>query len=831
MKRTHLLAALFFALISTTTGSATAQQTENPSVTTPKKEQPVKRPSLEEPIAIGPSPTYRDVVLKLRTAIKRELKAKNVPAFSIALVDKDGIVWAKGFGFQDADKKIPADARTIYRVGSVSKLFTDTAIMQLVEDGQLSLDAPVTDYLPNFTPDNPFGSAVTLRRLMSHRSGLVREPPVGHYFDPTEPPVDQIVESLNETSLVYEPDTKTKYSNAAITVVGHVLEEQRKLPFAKAIEESILAPLEMTSSSFELRKPLDSYLADAWMWSYDGRQFPAPTFTIGTVPAGNLYSNVLDLANFLQMILNDGRWRDQQIIDTDTLAQMTTAPESTEDDEVRYGIGFRVDELDSHKLIGHGGLVYGFSTQLAALPEEKLGVAAAASIEGTNGLERRLTKYALRLMLAQRDGKPLPDLASSDPVPTEQAMQLVGLYDYQGGNEKIRVHKDNDRLLIRHKSLERELRSGPDGLVLDDRFGYDPKVDVSEPGRIVIEDDEGKRFEYNRVEDELSADAPARWKGLIGEYGWDHDVLFIFEDNGQLYALIEWFFFYPLEELSENEFAFPDDKEGLYHGEKLIFKRDADGKATEVIAAGVPFKRRSIGTLHGETFKIKPVRPIEELRAGARAATPPEEEGRFRETDLVELITLDPTIKLDIRYASTNNFTGSKFYQRPRAFMQRPAAEAVVRANRRLKEHGLGLLIHDAYRPWFVTKMFWDATPDDLKDFVANPAEGSRHNRGCAVDLTMYDLKTGEPIEMVAGYDEFSARSYPNYPGGTSRQRWYRQLLREAMEAEGFTIYDFEWWHFDYRDWPKYRIHNLTFDQIDEKANEKKTESNDAATG
>ena len=179
-----------------------------------------------------------------------------------------------------------------------------------------------------------------------------------------------------------------------------------------------------------------------------------------------------------------------------------------------------------------------------------------------------------------------------------------------------------------------------------------------------------------------------------------------------------------------------------------------------------------------------------------------------------ELVELDPTIKLDIRYATTNNFTGAVFYQQPKAFMQRPAAEAVVRANQQLQPLGLGLLIHDAYRPWHVTKMFWDATPGNLKDFVANPANGSRHNRGCAVDLTLYDLATGQPIPMVAGYDEFSPRSFPQYPGGTSRQRWYRELLRKTMESVGFTIYEYEWWHFDYRDWKQYRIGNATFEQL-----------------
>jgi len=112
--------------------------------------------------------------------------------------------------------------------------------------------------------------------------------------------------------------------------------------------------------------------------------------------------------------------------------------------------------------------------------------------------------------------------------------------------------------------------------------------------------------------------------------------------------------------------------------------------------------------------------------------------------------------------------------------------------------------------------MFWDATPDALKIFVADPASGSRHNRGCAIDLTLLDLATGEPVTMPGGYDEMSPRSYGIYPGGTARQRWLRELLREGMEAQGFTVYPAEWWHFDYRDWPRYRIGNQTFEEIGE---------------
>src|SRR5262249_35750936 len=154
---------------------------------------------------------------------------------------------------------------------------------------------------------------------------------------------------------------------------------------------------------------------------------------------------------------------------------------------------------------------------------------------------------------------------------------------------------------------------------------------------------------------------------------------------------------------------------------------------------------------NGETFRIKAVKPLDELRKIALAAKPPAEKGTFRKPDLVDVTKLDATIKLDIRYASDNNFLSTPFYTSTRAFLQRPAAEALVRAHKALAGQGYGILIHDGYRPWHVTKMFWDATPEHLHHFVADPSKGSRHNRGCAVDLTLYDLKSGKAVEMVSG--------------------------------------------------------------------------------
>nr|AIA11827.1 ClassD_beta_lactamase [uncultured bacterium]AIA11998.1 ClassD_beta_lactamase [uncultured bacterium]AIA12065.1 ClassD_beta_lactamase [uncultured bacterium] len=199
--------------------------------------------------------------------------------------------------------------------------------------------------------------------------------------------------------------------------------------------------------------------------------------------------------------------------------------------------------------------------------------------------------------------------------------------------------------------------------------------------------------------------------------------------------------------------------------------------------------------------------------AATAQVAPPKEENK-READLLELVKLDKTIKLDIRYARTDNFVGKVVYPEARAFLQRPAAEAVLRVHEKLKKQGLGLVIFDGYRPWSITKLFWEVVREDQRKFVANPANGSKHNRGCAVDLSIYDLQTGKLTEMPSDFDEFTERASPDYAGGTDKERANRDLLRRLMEAEGFTVNANEWWHFDYKDWQEYAIYDIPFSAI-----------------
>ncbi len=756
--------------------------------------------------SVDATPEYSQVAAKLSSFIEHEMQDKALPAFSIALIDDQKIVWAHGFGYQDPNKKTPATAETVYRIGSVSKLFTDIGVMQLVEKGELDLDAPVSKYLPDFHPHNPFDKPITLRELMSHRAGLLREPPVGNYFDPSDLSLADMVKSLNDTTLVYAPETHTKYSNAGVATVGYVLQEHSGQPFASYLKHAVLDPMGLHDSAFGPDPRLMQNLSKAYMWSYDGKVFQAPTFELGMAPAGCMYSTVLDLSRFVSVLFNGGQGPDGHVLNKETLEKMWTPQFAKLDQKNGFGIGFLVTQLDGHRMVGHGGAIYGFATQLAALPEQKLGAVAVTTMDSSNAVAEHVTEEALRLMLAAKEGKPLPEIQATEPIPIERVHELEGRYGAGASAVDLLEQEHQLFLLPVAGGVQVRLQQIGNDLIEDGRMGYGPKITPSN-NAIKIED---KTLE--RVDAPKPIEIPDRWKGLIGEYGWDYDTLYIFERNGKLTALIEWFDYAPLEEASKDVFNFPHS--GLYDGEQAIFTRDADGNATQVKVSGVIFKRRPLSAVKDGIFRITPRESIPELRKEALAAQPPAETGDFRKPDLVELTSLDPTIKLDIRYATTNDFLGTPVYTEAKAFMQRPAAEAVARVEKKLKPLGYGLLIHDAYRPWYVTKIFWDATPDDKRIFVANPAEGSRHNRGCAVDLTLYDLKTGKPLEMTGVYDEMSERSYPFYPGGTSLEHAHRDLLRHMMESEGFDVYEYEWWHFDFKDWRHYPIENLTFEQL-----------------
>ena len=672
---------------------------------------------------------YAGVAHALTTFIEHERAAKAIPAISIALVDGQRIVWARGFGWADSAKSVPATATTVYRVGSVSKLFTDIGIMQLVERGQLDLDAPIQRYLPDFHPRNPFAGSITARELTSHRAGLGREPPVGNYFDDTGPSLAATVASLNSTSLVYAPGTHTKYSNAGIAVLGYVLEKTQRESFYPYLKRAVLDPMGLQSSAFEPLPALRARLAKGTMWTIDGARSDAPTFELGMGPCGSMYSTVTDLGRFLQIMFARGSVGDgRRVLAAGTIDSMWTPQFAPRGTRTGYGIGFRVGELDGRRLIGHDGAIYGFATTLLGLPDDSLGVVVVATLDGANAVTDRIAMSALRLATEARAGRTIASIDTTATLPAGLALATMGRYE----NAKTAYNLEDyeNRLFLVparggfRAELRRSARGGEHDLIADDALSYGTRVRVLDAARIVVESDTLRRVPRPVATIPIATPKPPAGAGeltrLIGEYGWNHDVLFIREKDGQLNALIEWFFEYPLTRVAKNVYRFP--AYGLYDGEEIVFRGSGSAPAAAV-AANVEFKRRELPADNDRVnAQITPVRKPSELRAEALAAQPPAE-NRPKTADLVELRSLDPNIKYDIRYATSNNFMGTPFYSSAHAFMQRPAAEAVARASAELRKLGYGLLIHDSYRPWYVTKMFWDGTPPDKHIFVADPSQ------------------------------------------------------------------------------------------------------------
>lgn len=312
--------------------------------------------------------------------------------------------------------------------------------------------------------------------------------------------------------------------------------------------------------------------------------------------------------------------------------------------------------------------------------------------------------------------------------------------------------------------------------------------------------------EQGEASSQAPPEPPVEWSQLIGEYVRDGAVTLLLERADTLRILTG-----SAQEVAVRLGAGDSLRAVRGSAGGWAVARDAGGRVVGLSDEAGLWRRRDPGQ---PVFRIVPQRPVGELRDQARSAIPPVDAPDLLPPDLVDVRGLDTTIRLDVRYATADNFLGEPVYSSARAYLQRPAAEALARAHGALAGAGYGLLIHDAYRPWHISWVFWEATPDSLRRFVADPAQGSRHNRGAAVDLTLYDLATGRAVAMPSGYDEFSPRAYPDYAGGTSRQRWCRDLLRRAMETEGFRVYEYEWWHFDFGGWERFPILNLPFEAV-----------------
>jgi CubicO group peptidase (beta-lactamase class C family) len=349
---------------------------------------------------IRENPDFIAQVSLLDLWIQEEMEYRNLPGLAIAVIHDQDLVWSKGFGSADLGKKTPMTPQTLFRIASITKTFTSTAILQLRDRGKLQLDDPVSKYLPWFTYKNRFpeGPAVTIRQLLTHTSGLPRESAMPYWTEPRFPTHEEMVALLHSQESIFEPDTKWKYSNLGMAILGEVVAAVSGQSYDEFITKSILQPLNMTNSTvYPDKNLLSRYATPYGRRMADGTRKVSPVIdTKAITPAAGISSTVEDLGKFASLHMLDGRNIAGQILKGSTLREMHRVQWLLPNWRGGYGLGFSVRKLDDRVVYGHGGWVGGNKSQISISPKEK--VAVIVAINADDGLPAFFADRAMSML-------------------------------------------------------------------------------------------------------------------------------------------------------------------------------------------------------------------------------------------------------------------------------------------------------------------------------------------------------------------------------------------------------------------------------------------------
>lgn len=304
-------------------------------------------------------------------------------------------------------------------------------------------------------------------------------------------------------------------------------------------------------------------------------------------------------------------------------------------------------------------------------------------------------------------------------------------------------------------------------------------------------------------------DCPKDLKYILGMYYGNGEMFLLRENNGEVELVYRFgqndYTFagsnvYPL--YKEHFDSYTINESGpLNHLDAAVhIERSREGYGVSCSVGGNRYSRRFFAGENGRPFRFAPVSDWQALKTAADAAVMPAQLGTGQQAQLVDLAQAVPGLKFDLRYAQADNCFGQALTDDRRAFLDADAAQALAQAQEYLKPYGYGILVWEAYRSWSVSKLAYDALPADKKSMLPAPEVGFSHNTGRSIDVSLYLLATGEDAGMISGFDEPSVRQYASFAGGTTLERYRRDLLRSAMQMAGFTASETEWWHFDYGD-------------------------------
>ena len=486
---------------------------------------------------------------KLPSLLERQQIDKDIPALGISLFSPDQVVWR--YEKNTSPQLHPANrSKPLYRIGSITKLFTQILIMNLVEEKRLTLESRLSDIAPDCTPVNPYNTPIRIEHLLTHTSGIQRELPGSSYLSERFTPISESVPRLSETKLMYEPGSETRYSNAATNLLGLIAERLYEEEWDVLIQQRLFTGLELESAHTALTDGV--VVAEARFNQYLKPTIPAPRFGLGSAPAGSLVMSLDDLARFAQALINRGVGPNGRFIKANTLERMWQTSFSEE-----HGLGFFIRPFRDSYTVGHGGTIYGFSSELILLPEKNIGVVVCLTRDISNGFALRIGEELLEIASEAAGSYSASCLEMSSPLNPEAEVR-----SFWNGDDCIDLVANNDRTQIEFFGFVSELRTRGSDVVIDSHLAY--LEDISLEGNLLTIN--------NQSHKQLSEDE--HWVVRSDHcFGIDETVLVeIYTRNDQLWIRLFGVIYQPLVTRGD-KFTFPPSSP-LFAGEIVIVPKD-----------------------------------------------------------------------------------------------------------------------------------------------------------------------------------------------------------------------------------------------------------------
>jgi CubicO group peptidase (beta-lactamase class C family) len=478
---------------------------------------------------------YTKVAEYVSALVRQEMKKRDVTGLSIALIDDQRVVWAEGFGYADKAGNVPASPETVYRAGSISKLFTATAAMQLAERGTMDIDRPLGDYLPGFSIRTRFAdpAPVTPRSIMTHHSGLPSDYLKGMWTRDPEP-ITRVADRIKDEYAANPPATLFSYSNLGVTLLGDAVGKVAGRDFASYVRDEIFFPLGMSRSSFSPSVDRTPLAAKGYRKGTEAEEPP-----LRDVPAGGLNTSVLDLSRFVRMVFAGGKAGDRRIVKPETVAEMLR-PQNADiplDLDFRVGLGWMlgglgdIDIRNGGPVAHHAGATLLFHGQMIVLPERKLGVVVLANSDTARGAVGKVAAEALKLALEAKTGERQPK--REKPGRVEGTLSKEALQRYEGwyatslGAVNVREISGGLRADVMGRTLRMIPRADGSFLLQYRLLGLFPlRIEELEDVGITRADVAGREIlaarmhgrEFPIGERMRPVPVPASWFGRTGEY-------------------------------------------------------------------------------------------------------------------------------------------------------------------------------------------------------------------------------------------------------------------------------------------------------------------------